>query len=130
VGPRAPYLGLSAYDRWIAALEENRAEPFGNSYCTQCFAEGRRLAREFLAKVALRRPTITEPLNRAVAAYLEAEYAMGDLAKLFPFPEGGQLADPAKRTQGAELLRAAKDAETRAATAIAEAVGTGLAGQP
>jgi len=129
-GPFAPHLGLSAYDTWISALEENRAEPFGNAYCAQCFAEGRRLARQFLAKVALRRPTITEPLNRAVAAYFEAEYAMADLAKLFPFPEGGQLADPAKRTQGAELLRAAKDAETRAAAAIAEAVGTGLAGQP
>ena len=44
-----------------------------------------------------------------------------DLAKLFPFPQGGQLGDTAVRTQGADLLRAAKQAETAAAEALTEA---------
>ena len=113
--------GLAAYDTWIAAMEADRANPFGNAYNTQCYAEGRHLARDFLSRVAARNPGVAEPLGRAVAAYTEAADAMGELTRVFPFPGRDETKDAAKRAVGVDLLQRAKAAETRAAEALAEA---------
>jgi len=113
--------GLAAYDVWIAALEANRATPFGNAYNAGCYAEGRFLARKFLSRVARRNPDLAEPVGRAADAYDEAADAMGQVATLFPFPHGGRIGEESVRAKAIEHLRAAKAAETRAAEALAEA---------
>jgi len=115
--------GLAAYDAWIAALEADTVNPFGNAYNTQCYAEGRLYAHGFLKRAAGRNPAVAEPLTRAVEAYGEAREAMRELAGLFRFPPHGEIKDPANRAKGIELLRQAKAAETRAAEALREASG-------
>lgn len=115
-------LGLSGYDAWIAALEANKAQPYGNSYSTQCFAEGRDFACEFLGRMAKRTPEAAELLGRAVAAYDEASTAMQELKRVFGFPPKEEVNDPAKRAQGVDLLKTAKLAETRASGALLEAL--------
>jgi len=114
--------GLAAYDVWIAALEANAAGSFGNAYTAQCYAEGRHYAGEFVKRVAARDPRCAEPLGRAAVAYAQAREAMGELARLFPFPGGEEVRDPANRGKAVELLRRAKAAETRAVEAMEEAV--------
>jgi hypothetical protein len=126
--------GLSAYDAWIAAVEADRSAAFGLAYTTQCFAEGRRYAHDFLDRMMLRQPAVAEPLGRAVGAYRLAADALGSLARLFPFPAGEQMRDAAAqkawndqiratptREKGVALLREAKAAETRALAALIEA---------
>jgi hypothetical protein len=113
--------GLAAYDVWIAALEGNRANPFGNAYNAQCYAEGRRFAHEFLYRVARRNPDLAEPVGRAADAYGEVADAMGEVATLFPFPQGGQVGEESVRAKAVGHLRTAEAAETRAAEALAEA---------
>jgi hypothetical protein len=113
--------GLAAYDTWIAALEANQAQAFGNAYNTQCWAESRHFAHEFLQRVAARNAGVAEPLNRAIAAYGDVTSAMSEVAGIFGFPPRGEVEHPANRTRAVELLRQAKVAETRAAEALAEA---------
>jgi len=113
--------GLAAYDVWIAALEANRANPFGNAYNAACYAEGRFLARKFLSRVARRNPDLAEPVGRAADAYDEAADAMGEVAMLFPFPHGGRIGEESVRAKAIAYLQAAQAAESRAAEALAEA---------
>jgi hypothetical protein len=114
--------GLTAYDTWIAALEADAADPFGNAYNAQCYAEGRRLAHEFLKRAAARNAGVAEPLGQAVGAYAEARQAMEELARVFSFPPGNEVRDSTNRAKAADLLRRAQAAEARAAEALTEAV--------
>jgi hypothetical protein len=116
--------GLAGYDTWIAALEAGIANPFGYAYNTQCYAEGRRFAHEFLSRVARRNPDFSEPADRAADAYGEAADAMGEMSMLFPFPDGGRISEQSVRDKAIACLRAAEAAETRAAEALAEAAAT------
>jgi len=114
--------GLAAYDQWIAALGVGDLPAHGNSYNAQCWAEAKRCAHQFLARLAERNPVVSEPLGRAARAYGEAAEAMGAVAHLFPFPDSeNKVADPEVRAKAVPALRAAKAAETRAASALAEA---------
>lgn len=116
--------GLKAYDVWVAALEQNKANPFGNAYNAQCWAEARRFARDFLARAAERNPVVAPMLDRAHHAYADAAAAMQRVAELFPFPAKDELASADNRRDAATALRDAQAAETRAAGALAEAVNT------
>ncbi len=115
--------GQAAYDRWIAALQSGRPDPFGNSYNTQCWTDLKRMAREFLTRLAARNSRVAEPLGRAVAAYGDVVTAMENVADLFPFPDAeGKVNDPTVRAQAIEPLRAAQAAEAKATEALAQAV--------
>jgi len=117
--------GLAAYDQWIAALGVGDLPAHGNSYNAQCWAEAKRCAHQFLARLAERNPAVAEPLGRAAKAYGEASEAMGVVAHLFPFPDAeSKVADPEVRAKAIPALRAAKAAETRAASALAEAAAS------
>lgn len=116
--------GAAAYDTWIAALQSGQLNPFGNAYNTVCWAEGRHLAHEFLSRIAARNAHLAEPLTPAVAAYGQASAAMGEVARIFSFPGRGEAEDPARRSEAVEHLRAAREAETRAAEALAIAAVT------
>jgi len=121
-GPPGVYaFGLEAYDMWIATLDANEANPFGNAYNAQCYAEARRFAQEFMSRVAGRNPDLAEPIGRAAEAYGEVARALGEMAALFPFPHGGQVGEEAVRAKAVGHLRVAKTAEAKAAEALAEA---------
>jgi hypothetical protein len=111
----------AAYDTWIAALQANVADPFGNAYNTACWSEGRRFAGAFLTRVALRNSDLVGPVGDAAEAYAGASAAMHRLAVLFPFPQGGDIGNPDVRAQAVDALRDAQAAEKRAATALAAA---------
>ncbi len=113
--------GLPAYDRWIAALRSETAVAGGHGYCARCYAEGRGFAREFLQRVLDRGRGPDRPLRRAVRAYEEAEDALGRLAARSPFPAEGVIEDPEAIADAVECLAEARDAERRAAEALAEA---------
>jgi hypothetical protein len=114
--------GLAAYDQWVGALEADRAIPFGNAYNAQCWAEAKRFAAEFLARLAARNEAVAGPLGKAAAAYGEAAAEMAKVAELFPFPDPEEKVKDAQiRAQASEALRAARAAEARAAAAVGEA---------
>jgi len=116
--------GLKAFDVWVRALEQNKADPFGNAYNAQCWAEARRLARDFLARVAERNPAVADSVTRAHEAYVDSAAAMRRVAELFPFPAKDGVASADNRQAAIAALRDAQAAETKAAAALMEAVET------
>jgi hypothetical protein len=113
--------GISAYDRWIEALLADKAAPFGNSYNAQCYAEGRAFARDYLGRVAGRQPGVGA-LRDAQQQYVQAAAAMAEMAKLFPMPYSRESIPQSDRLAAADLLKQARDAETRALAALDQAV--------
>ncbi len=114
--------GQAAYDRWIESLDRGDAGPHGNSYNAHCWAEARRFARDFLARVSARNGDVSDSLAPAVAAYGEVADALDKLTDLFPFPDRDRkVDDPQVRVRAIEHLRRAKVAETRAAAALSAA---------
>ena len=114
-------MGIKAYDRWIDALKENKAHPFGNAYNAQCYSEGRHLAHKFLERLRDRNEVAARPLGKAVEAYAEARDAMKVVAELFPFPPGEQVKDEKTRKEAIEALKDAKKAEKKALEALEDA---------
>jgi len=116
--------GLEAYDVWIAALEGKRANGFGNNYCAQCFSNGKQYARDFVRRLAERNDHAAGPLDEAIIAYEDCADAMGIVAQTFPFPgpEEETIEDLVSIDQAVEALQTARDAEMRAAGAMAEAL--------
>lgn len=91
--------GLAAYDAWRQAFEQKSVEPNGNAYTTAVAQDARRHASLFWTEIA---ETWTDasfdsirPLVRESSRLYEQiadEFAL--LAKMFPFPAGGQPNDP------------------------------------
>ena len=119
--PRTHRFGAAAYDLWIESLEAKRAVSFGNAYNAACYAEGRRFAHEFISRLADRNAFAEKQLRRASESYAVAADAMARIARLFPFPGGGQIAieeDEVIR-EAVRALREAKDAECSAIEELA-----------
>jgi hypothetical protein len=115
--------GQAAYDRWIAAMESGKTDPFGNSYNTQCWTDAKRMAHAFVTRLAERNAAVSKQLGAAAAAYAEVVAAMERVADLFPFPDSEKkVEDPKIRAQAIEPFRAAKAAEAKATNALAAAV--------
>jgi len=123
-GRRSHHFGLAAYDSWIVELEAGSANGFGNSYCAQCFGEAKGFSRDFLTRLADRNTHAAGPLDKALLAYGEVADAMQRVAQLFPFPGAAdqKVADLVTIGEAVESLKAARDAETRAAAALEEAL--------
>jgi hypothetical protein len=113
--------GQAAYDAWVAALDAGKVDPFGNGFNAQCWAEAKRLARDFVGRLAGRNDAVSKPLGEAASAYVQVAEAMGKVAFLFPYGPPQPAQDPKTRAEGIEFLRAAKAAEAKAAQALAEA---------
>jgi len=77
--------GADAYDLWIESLEAKRAGARGAGYNSQCYAEARRFARDFFARMALREPHAKAELEEVSALYGKAAAALGKVAELCPF---------------------------------------------
>jgi len=114
--------GPGAYDLWIESLKAHRADGGGNSYNAACYAEGRRFASEFFARMAKRNGFAAKELNRAAANCEKAADATAQVAKLFPFPGewGKKINDDKAIAEAGKLLKAAKDAESRAIGTLAK----------
>lgn len=117
--------GTDGYTLWIEELESRRADAGGNSYNAACYAEGRRLAREFLARVAARTPLAVEEITRAAQDYATAAGAMSRVAALFPFPGawGSPVEDEAAIHEAADALRLARETERRAIERLERVAG-------
>jgi hypothetical protein len=114
--------GLAAYDLWIEALEADRVLPFGNAYNAQCWAEAKRFAAEFLARLAKRNEAVAAPLSDAAKAYGETAAEMAKVAELFPFPDAEEKVKEADlRAEAIKALQAAQKAEARGQAALKQA---------
>ncbi len=120
--------GPGAYEEWASVLEggENRDGALtylGQSYVTACYREGRRNAAEFLKRLARKHASKPQSkhLVKAAREYGEAERAMVELERLFPFAFDGSLPKD-KRKRGAALLRSAKPHEEAAIGHMREAL--------
>jgi hypothetical protein len=112
--------GKDAYDEWIASLDSGTIGPHGG-YNAQVWAEAKRYARDFVARLAARNQPIQGPLRQAAAAYVEVAAAMQQVADLFPDPPRGKEAEDAEvRAKAARALRTAKAAEAKAADALSQ----------
>jgi hypothetical protein len=119
--PWSPKLafGLPAYDAWIGHLGSKKANAWGNSYNTQCWAEARQQARDFIGRLAERNPAVSEPLGKAHEAYCKVAEAMTAVAEIFPFSmEPGEVEDAAMIETAVDHLRKAKAAEAGALEAM------------
>ena len=113
--------GQAAYDEWIAALDSGTVGPHGG-YNAQIWAEAKRYARDFVARLAARNQPIQGPLRQAAAAYVEVAAAMQQVADLYPDPPQGKEAEDAEiRAKAARALRTAQAAEAKATEALSQA---------
>jgi hypothetical protein len=121
--PFADYgYGLAGYDYWIEALEGSSGIPWGAAYCAQCYAEGRGLARDFLARVACRNPGVADAVSKGSTAFGRSAAVLAEVAKLFPFPPHEELAEAKRCEQAIGFLKEARAADEQAAEALREAV--------
>jgi hypothetical protein len=108
--------GVAAYDKWIEELKSLKADAFGNSYNALCYAEGRRLATEFIHRLATRNVFASEDLGKASELYGKAADAMEKLTTIFPFPgqSGTSVADMKSINDAVEMLKIARNNESQA----------------
>jgi hypothetical protein len=108
--------GPAAYDLWAEALRAHKADSGGNAYNAACYAEGRRFAGEFFARMAKRNGFAADELKSAADDYAKAADATTQVAELFPFPGewGKKVEDDKAIAEAGNLLKAAKDAESSA----------------
>lgn len=119
--------GAEAYDQWVDALADHRANVWGNSYNAQCYAEGRRFAHEFLGRLVDRNEDVADELAPAVEAYGSASEAMARVAELFPFTMTADEAiveDAAVIADATDALRAAQASEVLAIDIMEQVVCT------
>ena len=114
--------GLDAYDVWIDALKDNKADGFGNTFTAQCYHETKNYACEFIKRIAERNEKVEAPLMKAADHYEEVVKHMKEIATIFPFPEVDKVKDEKNRKDAIEHLKAAKKAEKLAVEALQEAL--------
>lgn len=110
--------GLAAYERWINALESGSADPQGNAYNAQCWAEARRLAAAFLIRISERDEQIGDSLRCYAMQYTAVAEALVEVAQLFPFPPPEAELDAGAVEQAITQLRHAAQVEAEAAAGI------------
>ena len=117
--------GLPAYDAWIRHFASKSANRFGNSYNSQCWAEARAHARDFVGRAAERNEGVAEPLTHAHEAFVEVAAALEELAKRFPFTQDpGEIEDDGEIEAAVGLIGKAKAAEERALESMVAALAT------
>jgi hypothetical protein len=115
--------GVEAYDRWIASLATDKADPFGNAFNARCWAEARSYGREFIERLLERVDSHTaDLLTEARVAFAESAAALSHIVDLCPLhPRDNWMIDDA-RGQAVEELNDAKLSDKRALNALQEAV--------
>lgn len=112
--------GLAAYDAWIQVFAERKADEVGNAYNTAVVADARRFAARFLrelptkwgADTGLDR-NVRKLAEEAAAHFEDTAASLWILHEMFPFPRGGEPNDPGEADRAIQLLKQAKEAETK-----------------
>jgi hypothetical protein len=119
--------GFAAYERWRQAFYQGEPVPAAtNAALVQELQSARRDAAAFLRGAATRAlPDAAALLARAAAAYDAEVLAVSRMMTMFPYPSGGNPANPAARLVAVAALRDALMHEREAIAALREA----LAGQ-
>lgn len=105
--------GLEAYDEWTTILEggESEVDYFGNSYVGACLHDARRIAAQFLERMAQKYESHCSSLKKAAHYYNEVAALLGTFTEMFPFPQSETAPDYCR---GAEILKAAEGSERAA----------------
>ncbi len=113
-------IGLAGYEAWISCMERRAADPFGNAYSAAVVSDAREHAAQFLRELAVKwngtnvvERTVRQRAAEAAAHYQRVADSLVPLREMFPFPQGGDPADPANADRAVELLRAAHEAESQ-----------------
>jgi hypothetical protein len=121
--------GLAAYDLWISALGNGKADGFGTAYNAEVWSECRRMAVAFLKEARQRLGAkYAQHCDEAISAYTEVSAHMDAVAELFPFtdvPEEEKQAnvrDAERCAQAISHLKAARIAEQRGMAALRQLV--------
>ncbi|QKG83831.1 sigma-70 family RNA polymerase sigma factor [Kroppenstedtia pulmonis] len=121
--------GTAAYASWAEAFKSGSVDPFGNAYNAAVYSDARQFATHFLlmwsSTCPERQANPQEQLllARAAACYAQVGEALTELRTLFPFPSGGDPADPGKAQAAVKLLEKAKEAETEGLHLLEELSG-------
>jgi hypothetical protein len=115
--------GDEAFGLWAQSLETGKAAAFGNAYNTQCWAEARRLAEQFVGRVAQRSGGGVDGLGRAHAAFARCASHLSRVAELFPFPgSDADVKDSSRVREAVSRLRAAREADVEACKGLRAAL--------
>ncbi len=121
--------GPAAYDQWINALEEGKADAFGAAFNPLVWSECRSYAAPFLIEAKGKIRTDLHPLfDEAIRHYQEAAENLQKVSALFPFfPMSADLReanikDKDRRRQAIVCLEAAKAAEVAGLDALQKIV--------
>ena len=116
--------GIGAYDYWISELSGQRAVTWCNSYNSQCWSEARKLAQEFVGRLADRYPEVAS-LRSARGAFETISDKLAKVADLFPFTmkfEQEPITDSSMIEEAAGQLKEARVAELQAIAFLTEAL--------
>ncbi|MBI2503049.1 MAG: DUF362 domain-containing protein [Candidatus Latescibacteria bacterium] len=118
--------GLRAYERWISALEQDKAtDPWAHAFHVELLLGARQAAAAYLDTLASQSEKGPAPhLSQAAAHYRKEVESLQALSQLFGFAPPGQperVKDPAQRAQGATLLKEALKWEKAALASIEKA---------
>jgi len=111
--------GIAAYETWVAAFEGGGIVPFFNAYNIAVYSELRKYAVQFLRRLEEEfKAHDWSCIGDAVLHYETLAEALQGLAKLFPFPQGGNPKDPENVSQAIQLLWKARQAEDNGLLAL------------
>lgn len=112
--------GLAAYDAWIEAFTNRTVNPFGNCVNAGKVSDAREFAAKFLSELSTGWEDVSPKGDqlRALALESSTHYAavaerLCEMRDMFPFPSGGNPNSEIQANRALELLREAKDAETK-----------------
>lgn len=111
--------GLAAYDAWIDAFRGDRVVPFFNAYNVAVYSELRQFALQFLRGLKEEfKDHDWSCIGDAVRHYETVAASLQGLARLFPFPEGGDPKNAQNVEKAVQLLQEAKKGEAEGLLAL------------
>lgn len=115
-------MGNPAYDMWIKALSDGKADPWGLGYNSRVWAEARSHALGFIGqlKTLLEDEAEISLLDSAASDFKIVADDLAQLCKLYSFPPQEQDQTPEKTAKAIELLTQAKAAEAAGVEALLE----------
>lgn len=111
-------MGLAAYDLWIEAIQNDKADGFGTAFNAVVWAECREHARDFLAEAKGRlNGACTDLFDKAVRDYETVAAGLRTVSDVFPFlnttdeQKEKNVKDPIRCRTALECLGKARNAE-------------------
>ncbi|MFO8144632.1 MAG: hypothetical protein R6T89_02700 [Candidatus Syntrophosphaera sp.] len=107
--------GTAGYDVWIEAMQNGETDPLGLPYNARVWHEARSHAVGFLMeiKVKLGENLDYSSLDEAIKCFGEVVASLEEICNIYPFPPTGEDLTPENLARSIELLREAKNSESR-----------------